>query len=72
MQKRYQKNLRKIAKKQESNKESNGGSSTTGSSCENESPYNLNEFLARSGAIKEEDILTELILQESLINNIAP
>jgi hypothetical protein len=32
----------------------------------------LNEFLVKSGAIKEEDILTELILQESLINNIVP
>jgi Homeodomain len=66
VQKRYQKNLRKISKNQESN------SNTTTGSSENETPFMLNEFLARSGAFKEEDILTELILQESLINNIVP
>ena len=62
VQKRYQKNLRKISKNQESN------SNTTTGSCDNESPFMLNE----SGAFKEEYILTELILQESLINNIVP
>jgi hypothetical protein len=29
----------------------------------------LNDFLLISGQLKQEDILTELILQESLINN---
>jgi len=56
IQKRYQKNLRKISKNQESN------SNTTTGSCDNENPFMLNEFLAKSGAFKEEDILTELIL----------
>jgi succinate dehydrogenase flavin-adding protein (antitoxin of CptAB toxin-antitoxin module) len=66
VQKRFQKNLRKISKIQENN------SNTTTGSCDNETPFILNEFLLRSGQFKEEDILTELILQESLINNFIP
>lgn len=62
MQKRYQKNLRKISKNQEIH---NAG--------DTETPIIPNDYLLSPVAgVKEEDILTELILQESLINNYQP